>query len=732
MIIAGYKKTVIVVILLTGPFIASFTTQTTSRPPERRVQKNVVRQMIAFRDHVEHTLLEEVSKTDADPQRVRQAFLRSRLLFKKFEWAASYFAADLAERLNGPPVQEIENADLLDSTWVRAIDPVGLQVIAPFLYPEYTISEKEKLIAEVRHLMVNTDYLIAYFAGHPLATWRILDAAKLEVFRIIALGITGFDNALTLNSMEESAVSLESLRDVLSLYAQRTLLQQVDDAIEYLRDHPDFDSFDRAEFITRFANKISRGVARLEGELPGPKIRYNRMLRQEAATLFDPGAFNADAFSPGPEFHISDAKVALGKKLFYDTRLSGTGTRSCASCHNPDLSFTDGKAKPTDIHNSAELLGRNTPTLLNAALQSNYFYDMRALTLEDQVMDVIHNRQEMDTSIDSIVAWVSADRSYGDLFKQAFPREAESKITADEVTNAIASYVRSLTTLNSRFDAYMRGREDALTRQELNGFNLFTGKAKCATCHFIPLFNGVTPPKYVRSEAEVLGVPVSPADSTLDPDRGYYNVIGVDSYKNAFKIPTVRNITKTAPYMHNGAYSTLDEVMEFYNNAGAKGLGIPLPNQTLPEEKLNLTDTEKADIIAFMKSLDRSQSIPPSTQDTTQILQTVIDYPALQDSLLKSFKDQQMTILKSELIPVEYDLLWNGQKVRYVKSASASTSPDLSVPPGLVIDFPDFRIEGDISQVVYRFKNVGLVAKFELKKSANGSWKVVGFETWHI
>jgi cytochrome c peroxidase len=250
------------------------------------------------------------------------------------------------------------------------------------------------------------------------------------------------------------------------------------------------------------------------------------------------------------------------------------------------------------------LLGRNVPTLLNAALQSNYFYDMRALTLEDQVRDVINNRQEMDGSMDAIVKYVSADKAYRPLFEKAFPEKAGKVISSDEVANAVASYVRSLVKLNSRFDEYMRGNEDALSKQELNGFNLFMGKAKCATCHFIPLFNGITPPKYTESETEVLGVPVSVTDSTLDPDPGYYDVIGIDSYKHAFKIPTIRNINKTAPYMHNGVYRTLDQVMEFYNNGGGAGLGINLPNQTLSAQKLRLTEKEKEDIIAFMRSLE--------------------------------------------------------------------------------------------------------------------------------
>ncbi len=610
-----YKKVGIVAFLFTGLFIVGFTSvnsnyaeQTQSSLREQKIQKEALNQLTSFQDYVKDSLLFEVSKDKIDEQRVQQVFLKSRLLFKKFEWIAEYFSADLTKRLNGPPVQEIENADLLDSSLVRAADPMGLQVIEQFIFPKHNVAEKKNLVNETRHLITNTAYLISFFADQQLADWRILDAAKLEVFRIISLGITGFDNPLSLNSMEESSESLKSLRGVLRLYVNKknntTLLKDLDASIEYLNRNSDFNSFDRVKFIKSFGNEISAGIAQLEDDLPGRKIKYNRMLKQEARTLFDSVAFNADAFSPGPEFHVTDAKVGLGKRLFYDQSLSGTGTRSCVSCHNPELAFTDGLAKHPDIHVPSKLLTRNVPTLLNAALQSNYFYDMRALTLEDQVRDVISSKQEMDGSMDVVIKYLSADKSYQSLFKMAFPAKAGKGISSDQVTNALASYIRSLTKLNSRFDEYMRGNETALSNQELKGFNLFMGKAKCATCHFAPLFNGVTPPKYVESEAEVLGVPVSLADSTLDADLGYYNVIGVDSYKHAFKIPTVRNINKTAPYMHNGAYKTLEQVMEFYNNGGAAGLGINLANQTLSAENLHLTEKEKEDIISFMKSLE--------------------------------------------------------------------------------------------------------------------------------
>lgn len=607
------RKFGIVVLLFIGIFIVSFTSvssnntersQASSR--EQKIQKEVFNQIVSFHAYVKDTLFFEVNRDKVDVQRVRRAFLKSRLLFKKFEWATEYFTADLSKRLNGPPVQEIENADLLDPSLARAIDPMGMQVIEEFIYPQTDTVRNEELIGEVSHLITNTAYLVSYFADHQLADWRILDATKLEVFRIIAMGITGFDSALSLNSMQESSTSLASLRSILRFYTNKKapLLQDLDNAIAYLDHNTNFDSFNRAAFITRFGNEISAGIAQLEQDLPGRKIRYNRMLRQQVKTLFDSDAFNADAFSPGPEFHLTEAKVALGEKLFYDVRLSGTGTRSCASCHNPDLAFSDGLAKQTDVHDPAKLLSRNAPSLLNAALQSNYFYDMRTLTLEDQVHNVISNKHEMDGSLEAVLNYVSADQSYQSLFKKAFSARIDTGVSSDQVTNALASFVRSLIKLNSRFDEYMRGNEGALSKQELEGFNLFMGKAKCATCHFVPLFNGITPPKYVTSETEVLGVPVSLADSTLDTDLGYYSIIGVESYKYAFKIPTIRNINKTAPYMHNGIYWKLDQVMEFYNNAGGVGLGINLPNQTLSADSLNLTEKEQADIIAFMESLE--------------------------------------------------------------------------------------------------------------------------------
>ena len=168
------------------------------------------------------------------------------------------------------------------------------------------------------------------------------------------------------------------------------------------------------------------------------------------------------------------------------------------------------------------------------------------------------------------------DSVYRKMFIAAFPYEDNNQIDTFEVMNAIGSYIRSLVLLNSRFDEYMRGRKSAMDSTEIDGFNLFMGKARCATCHYMPLFNGSFPPMYRTNEVEVIGVPKSRSQNEIDPDLGRYDIVKVESVKHAFKISTVRNAARTAPYMHNGVYTTLEQVMDFYNKGGGAGWELNL------------------------------------------------------------------------------------------------------------------------------------------------------------
>jgi cytochrome c peroxidase len=239
----------------------------------------------------------------------------------------------------------------------------------------------------------------------------------------------------------------------------------------------------------------------------------------------------------------------------------------------------------------------------------------------------------MNHSLDSVAKILAQSEDYRMRFKEAFG--SENALTAEHIASAISSYMRSLSSFNSRFDEYMRGDKTKMNAQEQRGFNLFAGKAKCATCHFIPLFNGTVPPTFQETEAEVIGVPKEAKwkQAEIDPDIGKMAINGIELNKYMFKTPTLRNIELTAPYMHNGVYKTLDEVMRFYNMGGGKGIGIDLANQTLPPDTLGLTQAEIQDIIAFMKTLtdttgltQRPRSLPKFSNDVLNSRMAVSKY----------------------------------------------------------------------------------------------------------
>jgi cytochrome c peroxidase len=253
------------------------------------------------------------------------------------------------------------------------------------------------------------------------------------------------------------------------------------------------------------------------------------------------------------------------------------------------------------------IIKRNAPSLLNAALQSWQFYDMRTTNLENQSSDVIGNTDEMHGDLAKAITTITNDASYRDLISKAFP--AADAISEKHVQNALATYVRSLTALNSRFDTYMRSESgEGISAEEKQGFNLFMGKAKCGSCHFMPLFNGTVPPAFIKMESEVLGVPSKNGGKVLDSDSGRYLIYKLQPYLHAFKTTTVRNAALTAPYMHNGIYNTLEEVVDFYNDGGGKGAGISVDNQTLPGDKLDLSATEKKALIRFIEALTDTAS----------------------------------------------------------------------------------------------------------------------------
>ena len=541
---------------------------------------------------------EKLVDQNASPKEIVEQFKKSRLFYKKVEWAIEYFIPETARFMNGPALDEME----LEEN--RSFEPHGFQVIEEMIYPEYKVSDKENVIREINIFKSNIKQLKSTFDVITISDNYVLDALEQNVFRVIALGITGFDSPILQSSIPEAGESLLSISEPLAIINPNNkslpeLKKIVAKAQQYSNDNTNFNAFDRAFFITEYLNPISKKIKAFQKEENIKNVKKTSPLKQEIETLFDKDAFDVNAFVLSKDYNFTADKAKLGEKLFYDTSLSKNNDRSCATCHQPEKAFTDGLK--TNVSLTGSNLARNTPTLTYASLQNAQFWDMRQLDLEKQSVDVIQNKDEMHGSMDDIHAKILLNKEYINLFKKAYPTTAKPE--AWQIQNAIASYVRSLNAFDSRFDEYMRGNKNALNNEEIEGMNLFMGKAKCATCHFTPLFNGTVPPSYSKTEHEVIGTPQDASGKKLSSDQGRYLYNKMPQLVGAFKTPTVRNAAVTAPYMHNGVFKTLEEVVDFYNKGGGQGLGYKVENQTLPFDELKLTKKEEKALVAFMKTL---------------------------------------------------------------------------------------------------------------------------------
>ena len=321
---------------------------------------------------------------------------------------------------------------------------------------------------------------------------------------------------------------------------------------------------------------------------------FSQAINYEAENLFSNTTFSIAYFLDRLDYKKNENEIALGKMLFEDKSLSNGNTMSCATCHQQELYFTDGFAKSPNTT-------RNSPTLLYAALQKGFFHDKRTGSLEGQIIDVVENPNEFHSTLNHLEEKVKMNKNYVSTFKDVYKNE----ISNDLIRKAISSYIASLSNFNSKFDSSMLSNELLLSEDEQQGFNLFMGKGKCATCHFAPIFNGTVPVAYKESEIELIGVPETndTINAKINSDLGRYNLFKTEQRKFFFKTPTVRNVEKTGPYMHNGVFKTLEEVIDFYNKGGGHGLGIELEYQTLPTDHLNLTDKEKEQLVLFLKTL---------------------------------------------------------------------------------------------------------------------------------
>jgi len=327
-----------------------------------------------------------------------------------------------------------------------------------------------------------------------------------------------------------------------------------------------------------------------------------RNLYQQYNSLENKGVGGLKTALPAYRDGFSARQIDLGRYLFFDPILSGDNSISCAKCHHPDKGFSDGLGRSEGVHNSK--LTRSAPTIWNVGFLNSFFWDARANSLEQQMQGPLYSPEEMNSTEEGMLKKLNDIHIYQELFSQAFPGKSKV-IDAAQVYIAIAAFESSLVSLNSRYDQYAHGYHDALNKTEIEGMNVFRSfVARCAECH--------TPPLFTNQQVAVIGAPEAEG---LAFDIGAEKTYSAPTLRGGFKVPTLRNIEKSAPYMHSGKFKSLREAVEFYTKG--RGHAVPEDQELLLHWHIwepELSDTELDNIVVFLKTLT-DESFKPEIPD---------------------------------------------------------------------------------------------------------------------
>ena len=321
-----------------------------------------------------------------------------------------------------------------------------------------------------------------------------------------------------------------------------------------------------------------------------------RSLYQLYASLEDEGMGGTHTGLPQVRDGFSPQEIDLGRYLFFDPILSRDGSISCASCHVPELGFSDGRGRSVGV--TGERVPRSAPTLWNVAFLKSFFWDGRSATLEEQMEGPLYAEHEMGNTPEQLLGDLQSSDAWRDLFRQTY---GDADITLDRIYRGLAAFEASLISLNSRYDRYAHGHHEALHEKEIEGLNIFRSfVARCSECH--------TPPLFTNQQLAVLG---TPEPEGMERDLGAGALNDEPLLRAAFKVPTLRNIEKSAPYMHSGRFGTLREAVKFYND----GRG-----HAVPEDEIlyinwhvwepDLKDEELDRLVDFLKTLNDESFMP--------------------------------------------------------------------------------------------------------------------------
>ncbi len=457
---------------------------------------------------------------------------------------------------------------------------------------------------------------------------------RLFLLNLASVYTTGFECPSTDRIIPELRFMMHSVRDIYTAGNQSFPATPMPERYRSLYDralafvdaqNPDYKKFDHFVFIRDYVNPLFAINQQLLIEYRVVSRNYNDYtLSNTANSIFDKQLYAAQN-TKGVYSLVEDPQAleelrALGKSLFYDPMLSGNNRRACASCHKPEQYFTDTTVATAPAFDGSHRLPRNTPSLINVVYNHLLMLDGRHFSLHAQGKDVMTTGTEMGGIDTNLLQKTLSCKEYRKGFKRLLKfTPEEPDITLAHIVSAITYYYGSFSNYYSPFDDAMNHNQH-LSREAVHGFNLFMSKAKCGTCHYVPQFNGVPAP-YISSEFEVVGTPADTAYTRLSTDRGRYMVNPVSEMDGAFRVTTVRNAAHTKPYMHNGVFTTLEQVIAFYEEGGGAGKKLNVPNQTLAHDKLKLTPGEQKDLIAFIQTLDERIifDTPPTQLPTSTI-----------------------------------------------------------------------------------------------------------------
>ncbi|MBN8697723.1 MAG: cytochrome C peroxidase [Bacteroidetes bacterium] len=569
-------------------------------------------------------LLQKIGQSDLTSsdhiKKIRIEIEKSRLALKKIDFWLRYLEPTVYKKINGPlPVEwETEVFEKFEKPYKR----IGAGLTIAELYLEEERLDKATLLGLIDSSLVS---LATYEADSITKNLNTPDhfylCNRLYLLNLAAIYTSGFECPNTDNVIKELLFMLRSTNEIyqvfnesfpntslsseyLDLYAKTVLFVE--------KQSTSYDLFDHYTFIKDYVNPLyGLNQKMIKDYHIVSRSMIDFSLNKNATSIFSKSLYNGQN-TKGVFIRVNDLKVlteieAIGKKLFYDPLLSGNNQRSCASCHSPTQFFADTLNTASLQFDHINLLPRNTPSLVNAEYNHLLMQDGKHITLTGQGLDVITNPMELNGNEKEIIEKILSCDEYKIAFKKFLKLTPQEKsINMNHITSALSIYYSKFSNYYSPFDEAMNNNK-SIDESAKKGFNVFMSKAQCATCHFVPFFNGVKPP-YIGSEFEVLGVPADKTYKRLSDDKGRYLINPAVETMNAFRTGTIRNIAMTKPYMHNGVFDSLMEVIDFYNAGGGAGRGLVVENQTLSSDSLLLTDIEKNQLITFMNSL--TEKIP--------------------------------------------------------------------------------------------------------------------------